>query len=445
MRAASILVNDFALADGEALGLLLMEFNPRCEPRWAEQDIRRKIEEAHKNPPNRTAKGPGASTGSSPASCRSNGQQAGFSSEAIVVRLSDVKEEQVEWLWPNRIPLGKLTLLAGDPGLGKSFVTVDMAARVSTGRGWPDCYDVVQPVGSVVMFNCEDDIADTVLPRLNRAGGDPSKVIALQGVSFVDSSTGATRQRGFSLDEDLSKLIDVLELNRDVRLVVIDPVSAYCGKTDSHKNADIRAMLAPLADMASKYRVAVVMLTHLSKGSGGKAVYRAMGSLAFAAAARAVWHVGKDGDDDKRRLILMVKINVCEETTGLAYCLKDGAVCWEETPVAMTADEYLAQEAQPDRKPNTNREQGIAVQQAGEWLTEKLTGCSMQAKIVKQLADDADISATTLKRAKVLAKVKSQRIGFGENSVVWWTLTEDESESNPTDVDIEETAREFTW
>ena len=445
LRAASVLVNDFNLSDGEACDLLLSDFNPRCEPRWGEHDIRRKVDESRKNPPNRPAKGTGtgSSAGSSPASSRTTGQQSDITTEAIVVRLSDVQEQQVEWLWPNRIPLGKLTLLAGDPGLGKSFVTVDMAARVSTGKGWPDCYDQGQPVGSVVMFNCEDDIADTVLPRLNRAGGDPSRVIALQGVSTIDNKTGERRQRGFSLDVDLPKLIDVLEVNRDVRLVVIDPVSAYCGATDSHKNADIRAMLAPMADMASKYRVSVVMVTHLAKGSGGKAVYRAMGSLAFAAAARAVWHVGKDREDDKRRLILMAKINVCKEVTGLAYCLKDGAVCWEEKPVAMTADEYLAEEAQPSRKPRGSGEQGEAVQQAGRWLVEKLTGVSMLAKSVRQLADDADISLATLKRAKKLAKIKSERIGFGGTSVVWWTLPESKNESSPPDVDVAEAARLF--
>ena len=364
-------------------------------------------------------------------------------SEAIVVRLSDVQEQQVEWLWPNRIPLGKLTLLAGDPGLGKSFVTVDIAARVSTGTGWPDCFELRQPVGSVILFNCEDDIADTVLPRLNRAGGDPSKVIALQGVTITDAETGQRRQRGFSLDVDLPKLIEVLEVNRDVRLVVIDPVSAYCGATDSHKNADIRAMLAPMADMASKYRVAVVMVTHLSKGSGGKAVYRAMGSLAFAAAARAVWHVAKDHDDDKRRLILLAKINISEEATGLAYRLQDGAVCWEEAPVVMTADEHLEKETQPERKPRGNGEQGEAMQQAKGWLVEKLTGCSMLATVVKQLADDADIAPASLKRAKKLAKVKSQRIGFGEKSVVWWSLPSNDDETCPADVDEAEAARLF--
>ena len=195
--------------------------------------------------------------------------------------------------------------------------------------------------------------------------------------------------------------------------------------------------MAPLSDMANKYRVAVVMITHLAKGAGGKAVYRAMGSLAFAAASRAVWHVGKDHDDDQRRLILMAKINICEEVTGLAYRLKDGAVCWEEMPVTMTADEHLAMETQPARK--SGGEQGAAVQQAATWLIEKLTDCSMQSLTLKQLAEDADISWATLKRAKKLAKVKSQRIGFGGKSVCWWALPE----SADADVDATEADRLF--
>lgn len=409
--AASIAVNDYGLTEVEAFDLLTSEFNPRCDPPWNDADIRRKIGEAKKKPPNRPAKGIGIE-----------------STEAIVVRFSEVKEERLEWLWPNRIPLGKLTLLAGDPGLGKSFVTVDMAARVSTGSPWPDCPEQDQPVGSVILFNCEDDIADTVLPRFNRAGGDPSKVLALQGIATTDSRTGKRRQRGFSLDIDLPHLITVLESNSDSRLVVIDPVSAYCGKNDSHKNAEIRAMLAPLAELASRYRVSVVMVTHLAKGIGGKSVYRAMGSLAFAAASRALWHVAKDHDDDKRRLILMAKLNVCEETTGLAYRIQDGVVCWEDTPVNFTADDYLAKEGKSDAGKQRRTEQGEVTKQAVNWLTDKLSECSYLATVAKNMAEDADIAPATLKRAKKLAGVKSHRIGFGRESVVWWTLPPPDNE-----------------
>lgn len=419
----SVLLNDYMLTDDEATELLNSVLNPRIQLRSNKNENRRSDTNSKKGNPGRPS--PDSSSKStaevSDADRPSIRQVQKNLTEAITVRLSDVEEQKVDWLWPNRFPLGKLSLFAGDPGLGKSFVTVDMAARISTGTGWPDCFDRGQPVGSVILFNCEDDIADTVLPRLIRAGGDPKKVIALQGVATTDSETGDRRQRGFSLDVDLPKLIEVLEANPDVRLVVIDPVSAYCGATDSHKNAEIRAMLAPLAELAGKYRVAVVMVTHLSKGNGGKAVYRAMGSLAFAAAARAVWYVCKDPDNDKRRLILMAKMNVCEESTGLAYSLVDGAVHWEENPVLMTADEHLAKESQSERTPRSG-EQGAALREAGEWLVNKLSQCSVTAKFIKKLADDADISMATLKRAKKRAKVESVRIGFSCESVVWWVL-----------------------
>ena len=429
LKAASVLVNDFGLNDGEALDLLATEFNPRCVPPWDGAELSRKIGEAKKNPPGRPPKG---------ERCRVESDlvtDAETREEAIVVRLSEVKEEPVEWLWPYRIPLGKLTLLAGDPGLGKSFMTVDMAARVSTGHSWPDAPCVPQPVGSVVLFNCEDDVSDTVLPRFLKAGGNPDRVVALQGISIIDGRTGKRRERGFSLDRDLPTLIQVLEQNPDTRLVVIDPISAYCGGTDSHKNADVRGMLAPLAAMASKYRVAVVMVTHLSKGSQDKAVYRSMGSLAFAAAARAVWHVEKDNDDSERRLLLMTKMNLCAESTGLAYRLIDGAVIWEDAPVAMTADEHMADEGHHERK---STDTGQAVVRAAEWLGRLLSDRSLLAVTVGDNADDSAISKTTLKRAKRHAGVISQRQGYSKGSAVWWTMPPPIPAKDLTDDDIAE-------
>jgi putative DNA primase/helicase len=339
-------------------------------------------------------------------------------SEAVFTRLSDVVEEEVAWLWPGRIPLGKITLMAGDPGLGKSFVTIDMAARVSTGMPWPDCPDVSQPMGTIVMFNCEDGLADTVVPRLKQAGGDLSRVIAIEGVQWTDDE-GMEHQRGFSLDRDLPELIEVLKSNPDTRLVVIDPISAYCGGTDSHKNSDVRGLLAPLAQMASQYRVAVVMVTHHSKGSGGKAVHLATGSVAFAATSRAVWNVMKDHDDHERRLILLSKINVCKESTGMAYRLIDGRVCWEDSPVQMTADEHLALEETPKQR---SAGSGAALKSTQEWLSETLANQSMLASHMYDLADDVSISTATLKRAKKGAGVRSERIGFGRDSACWWTI-----------------------
>lgn len=314
--------------------------------------------------------------------------------EAIVHRLSDVQPEELEWLWPGRIPLGKLTLLAGDPGLGKSFVTCDIAARVSSGRPWPDDSAWKQPAGSVAMFNCEDGLADTIRPRLDRAGADVSKIVAIEGIKVHDSETGEARQRGFTLAADLPRLERVVADLADCRLIVIDPISAYLGDADSHKNAEVRALLAPLTELAERFRVSVLMVTHLAKGTGLKAIYRSMGSLGFAATARAVWHVAKSPDDDARRLILPAKMNLAPDPTGLAYRIEQGAVCWEADPIKMNADELLAIEA--NAKPDSDRSQR---DDAAEWLRDTLANGPMPSKEVIADGREHGHAEKTLRRA----------------------------------------------
>jgi len=213
-----------------------------------------------------------------------------------------VKPEPIRWLWPGRVPLGKLTLIVGDPGLGKSFLTLDLAARVSAGEPWPDAPGAENTPGAVVLLSAEDDLADTIRPRLDAAGADVERVAALS-IS--------------SLQRDLPDLEKAMHDAPGVRLVVIDPITAYLAGTDSHKNADVRSLLAPLAELAARHRVAVVAVSHLNKHVGGSALYRAQGSLAFTAAARAVWLVAKDKADV-------------------------GRVAWEPDPVEANADEVLS-------------------------------------------------------------------------------------------------------
>jgi archaellum biogenesis ATPase FlaH len=337
--------------------------------------------------------------------------------KVAIRRLSDVKPETLEWLWPGRIPLGKLTLLAGDPGLGKSFVTLDMAARVSNGSGWPDDCGAKQAAGSVVLFSAEDDLRDTIRPRLDRAGADVTRIIAVEGIRWTDAETAESGTRCFSLERDLHALEGVIAETADARLVVIDPISAYCGRADSHKNSEIRGLLAPLAELAARFRLAVVAVTHLSKGGAGKAVYRAMGSLAFAAAARAVWAVAKDQSNPTRRLILPVKMNLSPDPTGLAYSIDDGAVAWEAEPVRMTADDAFSAEADRERGGESSE-----WREAGDWLVEVLTDGPVAAKEIKSLARVNGIGEKPLRTAKERLGIVSQREGFGTGSRVLWAM-----------------------
>ena len=210
---------------------------------------------------------------------------------------------------------GKLTLLIGDPGLGKSLLTTDVASRVTRGRPFPDGAPCES--GSVIFLSAEDDAADTIRPRLDAAGADVSRVHILEAVR-VALTDGSLTEKPFNLETDSAILEGVLREHPDVRLIVIDPISAYLGGVDSHSNAEVRGILAPLVAFAGRFGVAVLCITHLRK-SAGAAIYRAISSIAFAAAARAVWAVASDPEDGDRRLLLAVKQNLSGNEGGLGF------------------------------------------------------------------------------------------------------------------------------
>ncbi len=329
----------------------------------------------------------------------------------MLVRLEDVQPESVDWLWPGRIAAGKLTLIAGDPGLGKSFLTLDLAARVSRGGVWPDAPGVYIKPGGVVLLSAEDGIADTIRPRLDAAGADVSRIIALEAVRMVGGD-GQESARSFDLSRDTPALEDAIRSVDDCRLVVIDPVTAYLGGVDSHKNAEIRGVLSPLGALAEKYGVAIVGVTHLNKSGGGPAIYRAMGSLAFVAAVRTAWSVSKDKDDPDRRLLLPIKNNIAPDTGGLAYRIEstglgaDPVVAWEPDAVEVSADDALASD-RIGQGGRTERDD------AAEWLTELLANGSLPATDVQREAKDAGFSIATLRRAKAALGVVSRKGDFG--------------------------------
>lgn len=319
------------------------------------------------------------------------------SATRLTVRcLADVTPRKLEWLWPGMLPLGKLALFCGDPGLGKSFVTIDLAARVSRSAEWPNG-EATQPVGSVLILACEDDVEDTIRPRLDDAKADVSRI------HVIDSVCVRNKERGFALDADMPLLMREVERLGDVRLLIVDPISAYCGKADTHRNSDVRTMLAPLIDLAAEYRFAVVGINHLTKG-GGKAVYRGMGSIAFNAAARAVVNFYKDPEDEDRRLILTAKMNLTTESCGLAYWIDDGVVVWDDNPVDVTADELETLEAAGGSKTK-----GTAREDAKAFLQATLSSGPMASIELFETAHRVGIKEKTLRRAiKDIGCVKSK-------------------------------------
>jgi RecA-family ATPase len=282
------------------------------------------------------------------ASSKANGN----ATELISIRASNIVPEKVEWLWPGRLARGKHTCIAGEQGTGKSQLSIAIIAAITTGGSWP-CGEGQSPIkGNVVILSAEDGAADTIVPRLEAAGADLSRVVIVSAVRLDGNG-----RRTFNLQTDIDKLERKISEIGDVALVVIDPVSSYLGKTDSHKNSEVRGVLEPLAEMADRTRVAVLSITHFNKpGSANtvKALHRIIGSVAFSAAPRVAFAVIEDAENPGRYLVLHAKNNLAPAPQGLAYRLEqtiitNGIVAsrigWETEPVAMTANQAMAADA----------------------------------------------------------------------------------------------------
>ncbi|MFM9996561.1 MAG: AAA family ATPase [Phycisphaerales bacterium] len=265
----------------------------------------------------------------------------------LALSLDQIESRPVRWLWPGLVPCGKLVVLAGDPGLGKSFITLEIAARTSRGGPWPALdvlsdegaaraepvepapspsplpASVVEGPGDAILLSAEDDPADTIRPRLEAMGADLARIVIMEGVQ-----DGRDTCYDFVIGQHVRELEQLIKSRPDTRLLVVDPISAYVGGTDSYNNAQVRAMLKPLSDLAADYGIAVVLVTHLRKAEAARLLQKTMGSLAFTAAARVVLVVMRDRQDPDTRLLLTAKSNVGGDRRGLSYSIRSGRVAW---------------------------------------------------------------------------------------------------------------------
>jgi hypothetical protein len=377
------------------------------------EEIDKIIKEATANIP--PAKGSANGAGS-----RLDGSHVG--AELIVQCAADITPEPVEWLWPGRVALGKLGLIGGEPGLGKSQAAIAMAAAVTIGGELP-CGEGRAPQGNVVILSAEDGVADTIVPRLMAAGADRERVHI---ISAVKDQAG---RRGFNLSADLELLEQEIASFGDVRLVIIDPISSYLGpKVDSHVNAAVRSVLEPVNEMAARLGIAIVAITHMPKGTGTAAINRFIGSIAFVAAARSAYLVTYDPENKDRRLLLPVKNNLAPGGNGLAFRLEQrlvgdpdreivaSSVVWEPEPVTTTADQALqATDAQAGGQVSVGKE-------AEDLLLDLLGSNAVPVTDIKAEAVAAGISWPTVRRAKDRLGIIAERNGFGSEGQWLWRL-----------------------
>jgi hypothetical protein len=221
------------------------------------------------------------------------------SSELIVVHGSEISEKPLRFIWKPYLPSGKLVHFGGNSSQAKSPVTIDLAARISTGQPWPDGTPNEQGPRSVILLNIEDDLEDTIAPRFRLAGGDKNKLYYVRGTRIRVNDTFV--ERGLTLENDMQKLTQLAHNIPDIGLVVIDPITNYLGNAKMNAEEQVRALLTPLANLARELGITVITVGHFNRREKGTdPLHRNMGAAAFHGVARAVYAFGPDPDEDSK-------------------------------------------------------------------------------------------------------------------------------------------------
>ncbi len=345
--------------------------------------------------------------------------EPGFTEPAIR-RLSDVQRERVSWVWDGRLPAGKFSIADGQPGVGKSTVTLDISARLTLGEPLPGCTEPSfdGPV-DVVIINVEDGAGDTIRPRAEAAGADLERIHLFDGVRRVISDQVIPPM----FPEQVEELESVIVGTGSV-LAIADPLVAVLG-TDAMKDQTARQGIAPIAAMADRTGAAIVGIRHLTKAAGASALYRGGGSVGLIGAARSGLLVAPHPDDDGSMVLAQTKSNLGPLAPSLSYRIESstlgcGVIQWTgETN--LTADELVAQPTGPE-------EQGRLDEAMAFLVAELAEGPVKQTRIMSQ-ARSHGIFESTIRRAKKALNARSYRLG-GNHPAWWWTLETDQGDQH---------------
>lgn len=307
-------------------------------------------------------------------------------------RLSTIKPEPVRWFWKGKFPQGKFCILQGDPGTNKTTMLLDCLARLSRGLPFGDGAPCLP--GEALFVTSEDGLADTIRPRCDKLGADVRRIHVLDLVRIGGADAH------LNIDQHLNFVEAFLEQYPLVRVIVLDPLEAYLGDINTWKSNEVRGVMGRVARLAESRNVTVIGIAHLTK-EFKKAVHRSLNSIAFVAAARAVWQVVIDPEDDDRRLLLPVKVNLCK-ARGQAFRITDGCgIEWQTGEVADKVDEI----EQPGQEATPRAE-------AKDWIRAQLADGPVPSKVIEAKAKEDGIAKNTLMRAKKeLAVVSSQENG----------------------------------
>ena len=246
--------------------------------------------------------------------------------ELKMIHLSEIESQQIKWLWYPFIPYGKLSIVQGDPGDGKSTLILNIAAKLSMGECIDENMNITEPV-NVIYQTAEDGLADTVKPRLEAANADCSRI------SIIDESDKSVSMTDDRIEEAIKR--------ENAKLCIFDPIQAYLGgDTDMNRANEAREMTKKLGSIAERTGCAIVLIGHMNKGSGAKAAYRGMGSIDFFAVARSVMLVGRIEGQSNLRAMIQIKNNLAAFGHPKAFELAEDGFHWLGD-YEITADEVL--------------------------------------------------------------------------------------------------------